>query len=124
MTGPRIILVPTADHGDVEVTEPDWCTADHTFEGYREDIEHSGAVTYLVIPTECHGPASALPVGFVWRPFSPTDTLIKAAIELDAWHEFDPAGLGRAADALVEHATTLRVYARQLSALCAKGGGR
>lgn len=124
MTGPRTITVPTADHGNVTVTEPDWCTADHTFEGYREDIEHSGAVTYLTIPTECHGPAHTLPVEFVWRPFSPTDALIKAAIELDGWHEFDPAGLDRAADALIEHAATLRVYARQLATLRNESGAQ
>ncbi|MFI7234458.1 DUF6907 domain-containing protein [Streptomyces cyaneofuscatus] len=118
----RTITVPTADHGDVQVTEPDWCTADHTGEAYREDIEHSGAVTYLVIPTECHGPAHALPVGFVWRPFSPTANQITAAIEMDEWHEFDPAGLHRAADALIEHAATLRVYARQLAAMQTHGG--
>ncbi|MEW2177159.1 hypothetical protein AB0890_12620 [Streptomyces sp. NPDC005406] len=124
MTARRTITVPTADHGDVTVTEPDWCTADHTFEGYREDIEHSGATTYLAIHTECHGPTHTLPVTFVWRPFSPTDALIKAAIETDQAHEFDPAGLDRAADALVEHARTLRVYARQLATLRAKAAGR
>lgn len=124
MNAPRTITIPTADHGDVEVTEPDWCTADHAYEQYREDIEHSGAVTHLVIPTECHGPARALAVGFVWRPFSPTSDQITAAIDMDQWHEFDPAGLDRAAEALVEHAATLRVYARQLSTLRAKGGSR
>lgn len=124
MTGPRTITIPTADHGDVQVTEPDWCTADHAYEQYREDIEHSGAVTHLVIPTECHGLVRTLPVGFVWRPFSPTDTLINAAIEVGDWHEFDPAGLDRAAAALIEHAATLRVYARELSTLRAKGAGR
>ncbi|MFF9688968.1 DUF6907 domain-containing protein [Streptomyces sp. NPDC014623] len=124
MSAPRTITVPTADQGDVEVIEPDWCTADHTFEGYREDIEHSGAVTHLVIPTECHGQVRALPVGFVWRPFSPTDDRITVAIELDAWHEFDSAGLDRVAAALVEHAATLRVYARQLSTLRTKDGHR
>ena len=124
MSAPRTVTIRTADHGDVTVTEPDWCTADHAYEQYREDIEHSGAVTHLVISTECHGPVAAMPVGFVWRPFSPTDNRITAAIELDAWHEFDPAGLDRAAAALVEHAATLRVYARQLSTLRAKGAGR
>ncbi len=40
----------------------------------------------------------------------------------DEWHEFDPAALIRAADALIEHAATLRVYARQLNELQAHGG--
>lgn len=124
MTAPRTITIPTADHGDVTVTEPDWCTADHTFEGYREDIEHSGATTHLLIPTECHGQVRALPVSFVWRPFSPTSDQITAAIEMDQWHEFDPAGLHQVADALIEHATTLRVYARQLATLRTKDGTR
>ncbi|UPT41794.1 MULTISPECIES: hypothetical protein [Streptomyces] len=118
----RIITVPTADHGDVQVTEPDWCTADHSWEPYRVDIAHAGAVTHLVITTDCHGPVRTLPVGFLWRPFDPTNNRIMAAIELDEWHDFDPAALARAADALTEHATTLRVYARQLGDLQAHGG--
>ncbi|MFD8471904.1 DUF6907 domain-containing protein [Streptomyces globisporus] len=118
----RIITIPTADHGDVQVAEPDWCTADHSWEPYRVDITHTGAKTHLVIPTDCHGPVRTLPVGFLWRPFDPVQNKIMAAIEADEWHDFDSAGLIRAADALVEHATTLRVYARQLAVLQNKGG--
>ncbi|MBH0242886.1 hypothetical protein I3W98_08815 [Streptomyces cavourensis] len=123
MSAPRVITVPTADHGDVQVTEPDWCSADHSGEAYREDIEHSGAETHLIIHTPCHGPVRTLPVGFLWRPFSPTNNQIMATIHVaDEWHEFDPAALIRAADALIEHAATLRVYARQLNELQAHGG--
>lgn len=119
----RIITIPTADHGDIQVIEPDWCTADHTGEAYREDIEHTGAETHLVVYTPCHGPVRALPIGFLWRPFSPTNNQIMATLLMaDDWHEFDPAALRRAADALAEHATTLRVYARQLAVLQAKAG--
>lgn len=119
----KTITVPTADHGDVQVTEPDWCTADHTGEAYREDIEHTGAETHLVVYTPCHGPVRVLPIGFLWRPFSLTNNQIMATLHMaDDWHELDPAALRRAADALTEHATTLRVYARQLAVLQAKAG--
>ncbi|MEU3000203.1 hypothetical protein ABZ684_21990 [Streptomyces sp. NPDC006995] len=119
----RTITIPTADHGDVHVVEPDWCSADHTGEAYREDIEHSGAETHLVVYTPCHGPVRTLPVGFLWRPFSPTnDKIMATVLTAGDWHEFDPADLDRAADALVEHAATLRVYARQLAVLQHKAG--
>ncbi|MFJ6235060.1 DUF6907 domain-containing protein [Streptomyces griseus] len=123
MSTPRTITIPTADHGDVQVTEPDWCTADHTGEAYREDIEHTGAETHLVVFTACHGPVRTLPIGFLWRPFSPTNNQIMATLLMaDDWHELDPAALTRAADSLTGHATTLRVYARQLNELQAHGG--
>ncbi|MFC8704700.1 DUF6907 domain-containing protein [Streptomyces anulatus] len=119
----KTITIPTADHGDVQITEPDWCTADHTGEAYREDIEHTGAETHLVVFTPCHGPVRTLPIGFLWRPFSPTNNQIMATLLMaDDWHELDPTALARAADALVEHATTLRVYARQLAVLQHKAG--
>ncbi|MET8401407.1 hypothetical protein [Streptomyces sp900116325] len=124
MTAPRTVTVHTADHGDVTIPEPQWCIAPHDFEGYRVDIEHHGTRTPLLVPTACHGLAEALPVFFAWRPFSPTDSQIHAVIELDQWHEFDPAGLEAAAAALVEHAAVLRVHARELAALRAEDGAQ
>ncbi|MFD3657011.1 DUF6907 domain-containing protein [Streptomyces sp. NPDC058620] len=117
MTAPRTVTVETADHGHVTIPEPAWCIAPHDFEGYREDIEHHSAKTPLIVPTPCHGLISALPVFFVWRPFSETDSQMNVGIELDEWHEFSPTDLDKVAAALVEHARTIRVYARQLSTM-------
>ena len=118
MSASRTVTIETVDHGTVTIPEPTWCIAAHDIKGYREDIEHVSAQTPLLIPTRSHGLVIAMPVFFVWRPFSSNDNQINAAIVTDVEsHEFDPAGLDQVAAALVEHARTIRVYARQLSTL-------
>lgn len=116
----RTVTVQTVDHGAVTLPEPSWCVARHDVEGYREDISHEGAPFPLLVPTDCHGHVETLPVFFSCRPFSASPA-VHAVLELDQWHEFSPAGLDRAAAALVEHAATLRAFARQLSVMRGEG---
>lgn len=44
MSEPRLVTLPTADHGDVTLTCPAWCIGhpDHRPDSYRADIIHSG----------------------------------------------------------------------------------
>jgi hypothetical protein len=112
----RTVTVYTVDHGDVTMPEPSWCVEEHTFEGYREDIQHTGAELVMEVPAEGY----AVPVftaAVVQRPFSPTDARTLVQLEVDEWRSFDPAGLDALAAALVEHAATLRKLARELTVL-------
>ena len=118
-----MVTVQTGDHGDVAVPEPSWCTGVHETEAYREDIEHQGVAHVAAIETPCHGPVPVLSVSLAQRPFSAIDGRVHAVLKVDEdWHELNAAGLDAAAGLLVEHASTLRKLARELSVLEASRG--
>lgn len=112
----RTVTVYTVDHGDVTIPEPAWCVEEHTFESYREDIQHTGPELELEVPVE-GGVVPVFTAAIVKRPFSPSDPRTLVQLEVDEWRSFDPAGLDALAAALVEHAATLRRLARELAVL-------
>lgn len=118
-----MVTVETGDHGPVRVAEPSWCTGIHEAEAYREDIEHQGVEHVAEVETPCHGPVPVLSVSLAQRPFSAIDGRVHALLQVDEeLHELNAAGLDEAAGLLVEHASTLRKLARELSVLEASRG--
>ncbi|WP_086564649.1 DUF6907 domain-containing protein [Streptomyces africanus] len=96
------VTVFTADHGDVTMPEPSWCTGEHSAEGYRADIEHQGEEIELTVQTPCHGPVAVAKAGLLQRPFSelgPKAPLVM--VEFDELHEYDAESLAGLLDALV-----------------------
>ncbi|MEU2162423.1 hypothetical protein [Streptomyces sp. NPDC019208] len=116
----RTVTIPTVDHGDVEVSCPDWCTgAYHQAGGYRVDITHTSPETELTVPVP-EGPAVLLRVDLQLRPFTerPPGDVVFASVEVDGdRYPCDPAQLDTLARGLIENATQLRAFARRLAVL-------
>lgn len=124
---PRTITLPTADHGDVTLTCPAWCSGhpDHRPDSYRIDLFHESREQLLDLPVR-GGSVELLAVAFEQRPFVEawpgTTPFVNVGFSGD-YHPVRVDGLEAMADALEQHATTLREYAHQLAVLLA-GGGR
>ena len=105
--GEPTVTVYTADHGDVTLEEPFWCTGEHPAEGYREDTEHEGDEIPLVVTTPCHGDVQLLTAALFQRPFSthgPTVPLVAVEVGDTELHEYDSTALAGLADSMVAFA--------------------
>ncbi|MEU9789087.1 hypothetical protein AB0E27_00435 [Streptomyces sparsogenes] len=126
MTGPRTVTVHTRDHGPITLTCPAWCTAAHEDGGYRVDIFHAGPDTNLYVPTG-RGSVLLLQLVLEQRPFTelPPGPVVFTNVGIgDDFYPSSPAALDRIAEALVDHAATVRAAARQLAALLREGSGQ
>jgi len=113
---PRTVTVRTVDHGDVTVTCPAWCRAEHEDGGYRADILHSGPDTVLVFHGHAIGDASLVQSPYAER----LGRTVGVSVSL-LGQTLDPTGLYDFAATLDAHADRLRDLADQLAALLAGG---
>ncbi|MEV4865614.1 DUF6907 domain-containing protein [Streptomyces ossamyceticus] len=125
MTGPRTVTVPTSDRGEVTLVCPTWCVGEHEPDGYRTDLFHESAEQQLTLPVR-GGTVELLAVAFESRPFTEGWTGTTPFVNVGFSGDYHPVrvdGLEAMADALEQHAATLREYAHQLAVLLA-GGAR
>ncbi|MGW1000761.1 DUF6907 domain-containing protein [Streptomyces sp. NPDC002520] len=123
---PRTITLPTSDHGDVTVIEPDWCQGhpNHRPDDLRADIHHSGPDVTLAF--RGHHITDAC---LVQSPFTEIDVpelssrTPGVSVSVIA-RTLDPAGLYELAAALDRYADELRALADQLTGILAGGGAR
>ncbi|MFF4166893.1 DUF6907 domain-containing protein [Streptomyces sp. NPDC001741] len=115
MTTQRTVTVPTLDHGDITIPEPDWCTGHQGARPqYRSDLGHTGAQHHLVYEGAELGTAMLVQDPFVVR----ADRSIKVLVELGGdGVSLDPNELEALAAALVGYASVLRELALQLAVL-------
>jgi hypothetical protein len=119
MAGPRIVTVPTLDHGDITVPEPAWCVghADQP-RGFRVDLTHRGPEIPIGLANEPLFVALASQ-----HPFSSGSRQVGLYVEdIDIANTYTPAELDQLAAGLVEAAAQLRHQARWLAVL--RGGSR
>lgn len=125
MTEMRIVTVPTLDRGPVPLVCPDWCAGHDSEPQYRTDLFHESREQLLDLPVR-GGTVELLAVAFEQRPFVEawpgTTPFVNVGFSGD-YHPVRVDGLEAMADALEQHAATLREYAHQLAVLLA-GGGR
>ncbi|MDX3571946.1 DUF6907 domain-containing protein [Streptomyces sp. ID05-47C] len=119
-TEPRTVTLATEDHGDVTLTEPDWCRGhqDHHPDSYRADITHYGTEERLTFNGE-----ALYVVMLAQTPMSENaDHDVSLYVE-QAGHTggFTPTGLYDLAAALDGHADRLRDLADQLARILAGG---
>jgi hypothetical protein len=111
----RTVTLPTLDHGDVTLPEPDWCVghADHRPDTYRTDVCHDGPKTVLTLDGHPVGEA------FVSQaPLAERGTReIQAFLSLHYGEDYgrSPAQLYDLAATLDTHADQLRGLADQLT---------
>lgn len=121
----HIVTVPTLDHGPVPLVCPDWCAGHESEPQYRTDLFHESREQQLDLPVH-GGSVELLAVAFEQRPFTNgwmgTTPFVNVGFSGD-YHPVRVDGLEAMADALEQHAATLREYAHQLAVLLA-GGGR
>ena len=124
MTEPRIVTLPTIDHGTVPLVCPDWCSGHETEPQYRSDLFHESREQQLDLPVH-GGSAALLAVCFEQRPFTEgwigTRPFVNVGFDGD-YYPVRVDGLEAMADALEQHAAILREYAHQLAILL--GGGQ
>ena len=122
-TEPRTVTLPTLDHGPVTLVCPDWCSGHDTAPQYRSDLFHESREQQLDLPVR-GGSVELLAVAFEQRPFVEawpgTTPFVNVGFSGD-YHPVRVDGLEAMADALEQHAATLREYADQLHALLAGG---
>lgn len=112
-TEPRTVTLPTADHGDVTVPEPAWCTGHVSMPGdLRADILHQGPDVVLAFHGHHIGEA-----GLVQSPFAERLSR-KPGVSVSLLSKtLDPVGLYDLAAVLDAHADRLRDLADQLTAI-------
>ncbi|MBP5915757.1 hypothetical protein F3K34_27225 [Streptomyces sp. LBUM 1486] len=120
---PRLIALPTEDHGPITLPEPAWCRghADHHPDTYRADLTHFGPEHRLTFNGEV-----------LFRlMLTQTPCADRASREVCAYVEesgytgsLDPAGLYDLAAALDGAADNMREFADRLAALLDGGEGR
>lgn len=123
MSAPRTVTVPTIDHGDVTIPEPDWCAGHNSqHPGYRDDITHSAPD--VVMGFRGH---DMLIAAYVSYPYVPSLSGLHLGVSV-AFGGFGqtlaPADIDELAAALVEHAGQLRAMARQLGVMLERGEGQ
>ncbi|MFI1470619.1 DUF6907 domain-containing protein [Streptomyces wuyuanensis] len=122
MTVPRIVTVPTIDHGPVQLVCPPWCTGHDQTPQYRVDLAHVGPEQPFRVETS-RGSVETMLAVLEQRPFTETapgrSVFVNLQIDAEAY-PCSPEQLDQAAAALVVHATHLRSLARQLSMLRAR----
>ncbi|MGW3114440.1 DUF6907 domain-containing protein [Streptomyces sp. NPDC001091] len=116
---PRTVTVPTEDHGDVTLPEPDWCTG-HADEqehvGHRVDISHGGPDVELVFR------GRALTYACLTQsPFAEHDSRTAVASIGLLGQAVDPVGLYEFAAAVDVWADKLRDLANQLTRINERG---
>jgi len=120
-TEPRTITLRTADHGDVTLTCPAWCSGhpDHRPDSYRADILHAGEDVALVFRGHDIGDASLVQSPYAELPgggLGVSVSLLRRTL--------DPGELYDFAATLDTHADRLRDLADQLGVLLAGGESR
>ncbi|MFF7754345.1 DUF6907 domain-containing protein [Streptomyces sp. NPDC007971] len=116
-TEPRTVTLPTADHGNVTLTEPSWCTGHVSLPGdLRADILHQGPDTVLAFHGYRIGEA-----GLVQSPFAESLSRQPGVSVSLLGQTLDPRGLYELAADLDAFADQLRDLADQLTALLAGG---
>lgn len=118
----RTITLPTIDHGDVTIPEPDWCVGHTNHQpGLRAEILHLGPDVTLTFRGHEIGDASLVqaPFGNDARPElgGPTPGISVSLIGLT----LDPVGVYELAAALEEYAGQLRSLAYELAVILAGG---
>lgn len=123
-TEPRTVTLPTIDQGPVALVCPDWCAGHDAEPQYRSDLFHESREQPLDLPVR-GGSAELLAVAFEQRPYTEgwigTRPFVNVGFNGD-YHPVRVDGLEDMADALEQHAATLREYAHQLAVLLAGGG--
>ncbi|AWT43183.1 hypothetical protein DMT42_13195 [Streptomyces actuosus] len=119
-SGQRTITLPTIDHGDVTIPEPEWCAghADHDPNTARTDLAHASAEVPLTF--RGHTLSAAC---LVQDPFAEKTSRQPYASELLYGRKLDAAGLYTYAAALDAYADQLRDLADRLDTLL-RGGAR
>jgi len=115
---PRIVTVPTLDHGLVSVPEPTWCTGHRGRPpGFRVDLTHTGREHALEF-----GDGQLSVAVLSQTPYASTDSpdVCLYVEQPAAAYTLDPAGAERLAAAYANAAARLRFLARELAA--ARGG--
>ncbi|MEU2625879.1 hypothetical protein [Kitasatospora sp. NPDC007106] len=121
----RTAAVRLIDGTTVTVREPAWCLGRHDQGERLADLAHGGSTTSAEVATDL-GNVSILDACLTQYPYSENvdDRGVRVAVLLgSAWYQFDENGLFNLADALARHAVELRMLARQLGAIEAKGAG-
>lgn len=125
MTEPRLITLPTLDHGPVTLEEPSWCVghADHRPDSHRADILHSGPDVTLAF----HG-QHITDAGLVQSPYAELVTPglggRTTGVSVSAIRRtLDPVAVYELAARLDAYADQLRDLADQLAQLL-DGGDR
>lgn len=109
--------IRTRDHGDVTITCPPWCIADHPDDGHRADITHEGRPIVLDVPTRFGG-AEILGCSLAQAPYTELPDpgpAVYVVVDLGGdWQAFGPAELEQLADGLMTHALRIRGLAARL----------
>ena len=121
MTEPRLITLPTEDHGPVTLPEPDWCRghSDHQPGTYRADVTHFGAEHRLTF-----NGSELFRLMLAQTPYADrASRQVCAYVEETGYTgSLDPAGLYDLAAALDHAADRMREFADQLAVIL--GGDR
>ncbi|MDW4904443.1 hypothetical protein RB628_03590 [Streptomyces sp. ADMS] len=119
MTEPRMITLPTADHGPVTLDEPAWCIGhpNHRPDDRRADILHTGPDVALVFQGRDIGDASLVESPYAELPGGALGVSVSLL-----GRTLDPVHLYGFAASLDTYADRLRDLADQLTALLAGGG--
>ncbi|MEV5182894.1 hypothetical protein AB0K88_24350 [Streptomyces werraensis] len=114
---PRTVTLPTIDHGDVTLTEPDWCVGhgDHLPE-HRSDLGHAGEDVTLKFRGQPLADAC-----LVQSPFAEaTARDVQVSVSL-LGQSLDARGVYELAADLDAYADRLRALADQLLVIRAEG---
>lgn len=124
MTEPRTVTLATADHGDVTLPEPSWCTGHprHRPDDYRADILHQGPAVTLTFRGHHIADASLVQSPFTEIDVPDLSSLTPGVSVSLIGRTLDPAGLCTLAASLDGYADRLRDMADQLSAILGGGG--
>lgn len=125
-TEPRTITLPTADHGDVTLTCPAWCSghADHRPDTHRADILHKGPDITLTFRA-----AEVITACLTQSPYATPSTpeLGGRTVGVSVYppgRTLAPVGLYELAASLDSYADQIRSLAGQLHTILAGGEDR
>lgn len=85
----RTIIIPTVDHGAVELDEPAWCIGHGTELGnlvFRDDITHNSVRVKAGATTEVYGWLPMMHCRISWAPFAELVPVV--SVVLDAVGDF------------------------------------
>lgn len=123
MTEPRLITLPTEDHGTVTLEEPSWCRghSDHHPGTYRTDLTHYGPEHRLTFNGQ-----ELYRLMLAQTPYAErASRQVCAYVEESGYTgSLTPAGLYDLAAALENAADRMRDFADQLATLHDGGEGR
>lgn len=119
---PRTVTLPTEDHGDVTLPEPDWCAghADQRPDTHRVDLNHSGPEHLLTFHSVVLWTAMLSQAPFATDP---ARRGIGVYVEQGSFaRTLDATGLYDLAATFDTHADRLRRLADQLTRILDRGG--